>query len=106
MADAIAGYFKVLVRGRAGEAYNIGTERPEITMNELAARLVVQARDLFGYQGAVVYQASSDPNYLVDNPVRRCPSIDKARLEVGFNPSVSLDDGLRRSLWWYANEEQ
>lgn len=106
VADAIAGYYKVLVRGRAGEAYNIGTERPEVTMNELAARLVVQARELFGYKGEVVHQTSSDPNYLVDNPVRRCPSIEKARRELGFDPSVSLDDGLRRSLWWYASEEQ
>ena len=106
VADAIVGYYKVLLRGRKGEAYNIGTERPEVSMSELASRLVEQARDLFGYQGGVVHQASSDLNYLVDNPVRRCPSIAKARQELGFEPSVSLDEGLRRSLWWYANEER
>ena len=50
-ADAIAGYYKVLVRGRAGEPYNIGIEEPEISMADLAERIAALARDLVGYQG-------------------------------------------------------
>ena len=34
--DALRGYFKVLVRGGAGEPYNIGIDRPEISIAELA----------------------------------------------------------------------
>jgi UDP-glucuronate decarboxylase len=105
VADAIIGYFKVLVRGRAGEAYNIGTEGPEVSVGDLAARVVRLARDLFGYAGRIVHQTSADANYLVDNPVRRCPSIAKARRELGFDPSVALDEGLRRSLLWYASND-
>ena len=30
--DAITGYYKVLVRGRDGESYNVGIDRPEISM--------------------------------------------------------------------------
>ena len=37
-ADSITGYYKVLVKGRAGEPYNIGTEKPEISMGELAEK--------------------------------------------------------------------
>jgi nucleoside-diphosphate-sugar epimerase len=44
---------------------------------------------------------STDKDYLLDNPNRRCPIIEKARSELGYNPSVQLDDGLRRSLLWY-----
>ena len=36
IADAIVGYYKILLRGEPGEAYNIGTEEPEISMAELA----------------------------------------------------------------------
>ena len=54
----VTGYYKVLVRGRDGEAYNIGVEEPEISMAELAERLVELGRTLFGYQGAVVRRAS------------------------------------------------
>ncbi|MCS6947524.1 MAG: NAD-dependent epimerase/dehydratase family protein, partial [Steroidobacteraceae bacterium] len=38
--DAIVGYYKVLVRGRSGEAYNIGIDRPEISIAELAELVV------------------------------------------------------------------
>jgi UDP-glucuronate decarboxylase len=40
VADAVIGYFKILIRGRSGEAYNIGAEAPEISMAELAERMV------------------------------------------------------------------
>ena len=36
VADAVAGYYKILVKGRPGEAYNVGVETPEISMAELA----------------------------------------------------------------------
>ncbi len=55
-ADAVVGYYKVLVKGRPGEAYNIGVETPEISMTELADRLVDLGRELFGYTGQVVRQ--------------------------------------------------
>ncbi len=101
VADAICGYYKILVKGRPGEAYNIGVETPEISMAELAERVVTLARELFGYQGRVVHQASQDREYLLDNPSRRCPVIEKARRELGYSPSISLDEGLRRTLLWY-----
>ncbi len=103
VADAVVGYYKVLVRGRPGEPYNIGTEEPEISIADLADRLVSIARDLFGYQGAVVHRASPEADYLVDNPNRRCPSITKVRDELGYEPAVTLDRGLARSLLWYAD---
>jgi nucleoside-diphosphate-sugar epimerase len=100
-ADAIAGYYKLLVRGHAGEAYNIGTERPEISMADLAERVIATARRLFGYRGTLVRHASAEADYLVDNPNRRCPVIDKARTHVGYDPRTGIDEGLERSLIWY-----
>jgi UDP-glucuronate decarboxylase len=102
-ADAVAGYYKVLVRGRPGEPYNIGVEQPEISMMQLAEKMTGLAHDLFGYQGRVVRQASAEADYLVDNPTRRCPLITKARTELGYDPSIELDEGLRRSLVWYSH---
>lgn len=103
VADAVVGYYKVLVNGRDGEPYNVGVEKPEITMRELAERLIELGRELFGYSGRLVTGASRDAAYLVDNPTRRCPVIEKARRELGYNPSVTLEDGLRRSLIWYGD---
>jgi UDP-glucuronate decarboxylase len=102
VADAVCGYFKILVNGRPGDAYNIGVEEPEISMLELAEKMAAFSRELFGYQGKVVRQQSEDKDYLTDNPNRRCPILTKARSELGYDPQISLDDGLRRSLLWYA----
>jgi UDP-glucuronate decarboxylase len=100
-ADSIAGYYKVLVEGDRGEAYNIGIDRPEISVAEVAKKVVAIARELFGYQGKVVLGAAQEQDYLVDNPARRCPNIDKARRRLGYNPTVFVDEGLRRSMIWY-----
>ena len=81
-------------------------EEPEISIGDLAEMFVDTARDLFDYKGKVVRQISSDLDYLVDNPTRRCPMIAKARNELGYNPSISLLEGLRRSLIWYRDNSQ
>ncbi|MGH8017838.1 MAG: NAD-dependent epimerase/dehydratase family protein [Opitutaceae bacterium] len=102
ITDAIAGYLKILVRGRPGEAYNIGVETPEISIGDAADMLARIASQLFGYKGKVVRGVSADKNYLVDNPNRRCPDIRKARAELDFKPVLELEDGLRRMMIWYA----
>ena len=106
VADAVVGYYKALVKGGAGEAYNVGVETPEITVTELADRAVALAKELFGYTGRVVRKESSDKDYLVDNPSRRCPVITKARTELGYDPQVTIDEGLRRSLIWYSGNRE
>jgi UDP-glucuronate decarboxylase len=106
VADAVVGYLKVLVRGRPGEPYNVGVEGPEISVLELADRMVAIGRELIDYRGAVVHRPPGDRAYLEDNPLRRCPLITKARTELGYDPTVGLEDGLRRSLLWYADNRE
>jgi len=106
VADAVVGYFKLLVRGRAGEPYNIGNESPETSMLELAQLLVRIAHEECGYTGKVVRGLSTEKDYLTDNPRRRCPVIAKARSQLGFNPQIPLEEGLRRTLIWYKDNQQ
>jgi nucleoside-diphosphate-sugar epimerase len=106
VADAVVGYYKALVNGGAGEAYNVGVETPEITVADLADRAVALGRELFGYSGKVVRKVSTDKDYLVDNPSRRCPVITKARTELGYDPQITIDEGLRRSLIWYSGNRE
>ncbi len=106
IADAIAGYLKVMLLGRDGEAYNIGTDQPEISIAELAERTVATAKKLFDYRGQVVTEASSDVDYLTDNPNRRCPNIDKARAELQYQTTIGIEEGLRRSMVWYSGNRE
>ena len=101
VADAIVGYFKILLRGKAGEAYNIGVDKPEISIAQLADQVTSIARKLFNYQGKVIFQMSADVDYLVDNPNRRCPVITKARHDLDYDPGIPLEEGLLRTMIWY-----
>ena len=101
IGDAVAGYLKVLTHGLRGEPYNIGTDRPEVSVKELAEKICLLGKDYFGYSGQIEFGKSSDKDYTVDNPNRRCPNISKARDHLSYNPIISLDEGLHRSLVWY-----
>ncbi|WP_333834494.1 NAD-dependent epimerase/dehydratase family protein [Rubrimonas sp.] len=105
IADAIVGYYRIMTRGRPGEAYNIGIEAPEISMATLADKVTEIARARFGYAGRVVRRESEESAYLVDNPNRRCPVIAKARAELGYDPSIGVDEGLTRALIWYSGNQ-
>lgn len=105
VSDAVTGYYLALLRGGQGEPYNVGTDRPEITMLELAESIARLAKELFDSRVSVIHRPSAEAAYLVDNPVRRCPDIGKARQQLGYQPKVTLDDGLRRTLLWYAGNQ-
>jgi UDP-glucuronate decarboxylase len=97
VADAEAGYLLCLLH-REFDAFNIGTERPEIMVRDFAELYRDIAADIFGYRGRVEYSKSSDSDYLADNPNRRCPVIQKARDKLGYNPQIEVGDGVRRYL--------
>jgi UDP-glucuronate decarboxylase len=97
VADAIAGYLKILLHGRY-DYFNIGIENPEITIRDLAEYYVKAGQNIFGYKGSVIFAASEDKQYLVNNPQRRCPDISKARQILGYNPTIPVDEGIHRFL--------
>jgi len=106
VADAVVGYLKVLVKGQYGESYNIGTEAPEISVKQLAEMVISTSTNLFDYRGQLIFKKSEDKEYLTDNPNRRCPQIGKARRHLDYNPKISLEEGLKRSLIWYRENSE
>lgn len=96
VADAVAGFFKVLLSGKPGEVYNIGNEKPEITMNELAERIV----KIVG-NGTKIQTVSYPSSYPAGEPQRRCPDLTKARTQLDYNAKIDIETGLRRSIDWF-----
>jgi UDP-glucuronate decarboxylase len=95
ITDAIVGFMNVIAKGQPGEAYNIGNPTPEVSMLDLVQTI----KKILGDK--VQYTLSDYPNsYPADEPLRRCPDIGKAREHLGFEPSVPLEEGLRRFLAW------
>lgn len=104
ISDAITGYLQILLSNHNGEAFNIGTSGPEITMLELAQTIskVVNSTTEIEYE----YQISSDTDYLTDNPQRRCPDLTKSKTLLGYNPQVSLEEGLTRIYNYYKDNRE
>jgi len=97
ISDALNGFIRTLVLGKPGEAYNIGNQTPEINMHDLAGKIIA----ITGVNAPIRFEKSIDPDYLTDNPTRRCPSIEKAINELGYLPALSLDEGLRLTYSYY-----
>ncbi len=98
VADAIAGYFNILLDGH-GDFFNIGIEKPEISIKNLAQLFVDAGKRLGIYKHSdIIYLKSTDPNYLIDNPNRRCPNISKAKKILSYNPSITVENGIERYL--------
>lgn len=97
ISDAITGYLKVLCHGKL-DVFNIGINRPEISVREFAELFIANAKMVYNYQGKVIFQISDDSEYLTDNPNRRCPDISKAKDLLNYNPEILVNDGVKRFL--------
>ena len=102
ISDAIIGYLLCLTHGTY-DYFNIGMDKPEITVKNFAELFRSAGLSIFDYKGTIHYKKSLDSDYMTDNPNRRCPSIDKARKILSFNPIIDVKDGVERYLRFLKN---
>jgi UDP-glucuronate decarboxylase len=74
--------------GLQGEVVNLGSA-DEITIQALAETVI----DVVETDSEIVYRPLPE-----DDPQRRCPQLSKARQRLGYELSVSLEDGLERTI--------
>ena len=95
ITDALTGFLLAIAKGVPGEAYNIGNPLPEISMLDLIKAIEkVVGRPV--EHNVIEYPDS----YPADEPMRRCPDIRKAQLQLKYHPRVPLEEGLRRFFSW------
>lgn len=97
IADAVAGYLKILLHGEY-DYFNIGIDKPEISVTQLAEIYREAGKEIFDYKGKVIFSTSEDKDYLTHNPQRRCPNIDKAKKILNYNPEILVEEGVERFL--------
>ena len=94
--DHCRGIYAVLMNGRSGEAYNIGGGR-ELTNNEITTLIL----DAMGAdRSSIEYVADRkghDLRYSVD--------WTKINRELGYEPQVKFEDGLKETIQWYRDNE-
>lgn len=99
VSDLVAGLQAVMFApGKQGDVFNLGNPR-EQTIREFAETVVQICGELAGSGGATPHIAWRD--LPVDDPTRRRPDITKARGELGWEPRVPLEVGLRETIAWF-----
>ena len=83
----------VLREGRVGETYNVGSGR-EATIEELADVVLDTLGKPASLKTLVPDRPGHDRRYLLDST--------KLRRELGWEPVVPFDDGVRATVRWYA----
>lgn len=99
ISDALTAIFKVLISGKNGSVYNVGNNKPEISMYELASIICELLSN-----GVKPRRKSYPSNYPAGEPQRRCPDLTKIKTELGYQPKVDLREGLKKSLVWFKHE--
>jgi dTDP-glucose 4,6-dehydratase len=96
VSDHCRGIYSVLMNGRSGEVYNIGGGR-ELTNNEITS-LILEA--MGADESSIEYvedRKGHDLRYSVD--------WTKINLELGYEPQVKFEDGLKETIEWYRDNE-
>lgn len=91
-ADLAIWLWTMLVRGKPGRPYNIGSEEAH-SIAELAA--IVEAALPSDIPSAIVTRPGSTAS-----GARYVPSTERARNELGLQQWISLDDAIRRTADW------
>ena len=94
--DHCRGIHKVLMNGRAGEVYNIGGGRELNNLEITSLILEAMGKD----ESSIEYvedRKGHDFRYSVD--------WSKINRELGYEPQVKFEDGLRDTIQWYRDNE-
>ena len=83
--DMVDGLIAAMEKGEPGEVYNLGNP-DEFTISELAKKV----KETTG-SSSEIQNVGPLPE---DDPEKRCPDITKAKSKLGWEPKVSLNDGL------------
>ena len=94
VSDLVDGLMRAMFQpDTAGEVFNLGNTE-EHTVLEYAHTII----RLCEASSSIIFE----PNR-VDDPERRRPDISKAQQILGWQPRVSLEAGLRRTIEWFSN---
>ncbi len=94
VADLVEGILKALDRAGGFHVYNLGRGKP-VTVNEVIS-ILERELGMFAKRETLPPQPGDAP--------RTWASIERARRELGYEPRVELEDGVRAFVAWLRGE--
>jgi dTDP-glucose 4,6-dehydratase len=90
--DHCAAIHRVLRKGKVGEVYNVGghCEKTNLELTHTLLRIMDKPHSLLKY---VTDRLGHDRRYAID-----CTKLEK---ELGWQPAMPFDEGLRQTVEWY-----
>lgn len=96
VTDMIRGFLLLLQNDRLnGSPINIGSDK-EMSILDLARKV----KEISGSSSKIEFIEAAP-----DDPRRRKPDTGKARSMLGWEPKISIDDGLERTIKWFRKEQ-
>lgn len=94
--DFIHGVLLAMVNKKAaGKSYNIGNPRSTVTVYNLAQLI----RNLAGSNSEICFKQVNYKDVAI-----RIPDINLSRTDLGFEPKIEIEEGLKRTIDWYRNK--
>ena len=100
LKDATIAFFKVLLNGASGQAYNVGNPEAESSIIELAETLVGLSNNAIKINR--IKRVNSD-QYLKSPIPRNTPNVNKLKT-LGWKPETTIVDGFRRTIDSYYSQ--
>ena len=96
VTDHCEGIYLALIKGKSGSVYNFGAnaEKTNLEISDLIL-------DQMGFN-------ESNMEFVGDrlgHDLRYAVSFDKARFELGFEPRIPFEVGMKETIEWYVNNE-
>ena len=95
IGDIVEGYISIMEKGRKGEVYNIcsGVEK---TVRQITKEIT----ELMGFNGEIIFSEARKADMQ-----RSVGSYNKAKTELGWEPKISWEDGLLRTIDFYLGKK-
>jgi nucleoside-diphosphate-sugar epimerase len=95
VADLVAGIAAmVATQGAVGQTINLGNPEEKTVRETGEAVLAALGKD----SGDAAFSFKPLPS---DDPTRRKPDISKAQQLLGWQPTVSFEEGIKRTIGWF-----
>lgn len=97
VADTAEAFWRILLSKEDGESFNVASPGPEMSVLDLAKKV----SSVFTPPAPVLVQPEASQNFQSGSAKHTCADISKIKKRLGWEPTTSLQEGLRRSLRWY-----